>query len=150
VFVAPECFPVVFQAPRESPGPQALQALKRERTQRYQSRPVRYRRCPICHEIMQRRNFCDVSGLVVDVCFADGTFFPPGTFPLALDFVERGGLFLMHRHRKLQRPSAPTAGFGDLIRPRSGSTDLVFWPWRLLTLPWRLLKALVELFLTRR
>ena len=36
---------------------------------------VTYRPCPVCHKLMVRRNFALTSGIVVDVCGADGLWF---------------------------------------------------------------------------
>lgn len=123
VFVAPECFAEVFESPRTQPPQHELRALKKERHAHYRSGPVRYRRCAICLELMQRRNFCDVSGLIVDVCFAHGTWFPSGTFSPARRFVEHGGFFLMHRARTLARAPARTGAvdLGLLHARRDGA-----------------------------
>lgn len=56
------------------------------------SDPVRYRPCPSCSRLMNRKNFGGTSGIVVDVCTLHGTFFDPGELPRVLEFVRRGGL----------------------------------------------------------
>jgi Zn-finger nucleic acid-binding protein len=56
------------------------------------SDPVRYRPCPGCHQLMNRKNFGGVSGIVVDVCSRHGTFFDAGELPRVLAFVRQGGL----------------------------------------------------------
>lgn len=56
------------------------------------SDPVRYRPCPSCAQLMNRKNFGGTSGVVVDVCSLHGTFFDAGELPRVLDFVRRGGL----------------------------------------------------------
>lgn len=53
---------------------------------------VRYRPCPSCAQLMNRKNFGGSSGIVVDVCSVHGTFFDAGELPRVLDFVRRGGL----------------------------------------------------------
>jgi hypothetical protein len=53
---------------------------------------VRYRPCPHCAQLMNRKNFGGASGIVVDVCALHGTFFDSGELPRVLDFVKRGGL----------------------------------------------------------
>lgn len=53
---------------------------------------VRYRACPTCSQLMNRKNFGGASGIVVDVCSVHGTFFDAGELPRVLDFVRRGGL----------------------------------------------------------
>jgi Zn-finger nucleic acid-binding protein len=54
--------------------------------------PVRYVPCPVCGDMMNRRNFGKTSGVIVDVCARDGTWFEPGELPRVLAFVEAGGL----------------------------------------------------------
>lgn len=54
--------------------------------------PVRYRACPSCLQMMNRKNFGGASGIVVDVCAVHGTFFDAGELPRVLSFVRHGGL----------------------------------------------------------
>lgn len=56
------------------------------------ARPVRYLPCPACSQMMNRKNFGDTSGIVVDVCSRHGVWFEPGELPRVLSFVEAGGL----------------------------------------------------------
>lgn len=53
---------------------------------------VRYLPCPLCTGLMNRRNFGERSGVIVDVCRAHGVWFDPGELPRVLAFVSRGGL----------------------------------------------------------
>lgn len=53
---------------------------------------VRYRSCPVCSDMMNRKNFGGTSGIIVDVCAKHGTFFDAGELPRVLAFVRRGGL----------------------------------------------------------
>lgn len=54
--------------------------------------PVRYRACPACQQLMNRKNFGGASGIIVDVCALHGTFFDSGELPRVLTFVRHGGL----------------------------------------------------------
>jgi Zn-finger nucleic acid-binding protein len=54
--------------------------------------PVRYRRCPQCHEMMHRLNFARCSGVIVDVCRAHGTWFDANELHRIVHFIRRGGL----------------------------------------------------------
>lgn len=54
--------------------------------------PVRYRACPSCQQLMNRKNFGGASGIIVDVCSLHGTFFDAGELPRVLAFVRHGGL----------------------------------------------------------
>ncbi|HEY2406476.1 MAG TPA: zf-TFIIB domain-containing protein [Polyangiaceae bacterium] len=62
------------------------------------SERVRYRPCPICKSMMNRKNFGGTSGVVLDVCARHGTWFDPGELPRVLEFVRQGGL----EHQKLR------------------------------------------------
>jgi Zn-finger nucleic acid-binding protein len=69
---------------------------------------VRYVPCPLCRELMNRKNFGGASGVVVDVCRTHGTWFDAGELPAALAFVETGGLVVAHareRQRERERES---------------------------------------------
>ncbi len=72
--------------------------------------PVRYRPCPGCGHFMNRKNFGGVSGIVVDVCSAHGTFFDAGELPRVLEFVRRGGL--AKANAVLRTEAAPTTRAG--------------------------------------
>lgn len=54
--------------------------------------PVRYLPCPACGSIMNRKNFGESSGIVVDVCARHGVWFEEGELPRVLAFVRAGGL----------------------------------------------------------
>lgn len=56
--------------------------------------PVVYRGCPSCGQMMHRRNFGRVSGVVVDDCRTCGTWFDAGELEAVLAFVSAGGLAL--------------------------------------------------------
>lgn len=68
------------------------------------SQPVTYVPCPKCQQLMLRRNFGGISGVVVDVCAAHGTWFDAGELPRILAFVGSGGLRLV-RQREAERQS---------------------------------------------
>lgn len=53
---------------------------------------VTYVRCPVCHTMMNRKNFAQISGVIVDVCGHHGTWFDPGELEKLMDFIARGGL----------------------------------------------------------
>jgi Zn-finger nucleic acid-binding protein len=54
--------------------------------------PVRYRKCPVCGEMMLRRNFRESSGVVVDVCSAHGLWLDAGELATILEFAKTGAL----------------------------------------------------------
>lgn len=64
------------------------------------SKPVRidvekkiaYLRCPVCRTMMNRKNFGQISGVIVDVCGYHGTWFDRGELEKIMDFIAHGGL----------------------------------------------------------
>lgn len=54
--------------------------------------PVKYRRCPRCRKMMNRMNFGQGSGTVIDVCRGDGTFLDAGELHAIVTFIRGGGL----------------------------------------------------------
>jgi Zn-finger nucleic acid-binding protein len=53
---------------------------------------VRYVPCPRCGKLMNRVNFAHSSGVIVDVCKADGVWLERGELERVVGFVEAGGL----------------------------------------------------------
>jgi Zn-finger nucleic acid-binding protein len=53
---------------------------------------VKYVPCPQCHTKMNRVNFGKVSGVIVDVCRAHGTWFDGGELTRIVSFAAAGGL----------------------------------------------------------
>ncbi len=53
---------------------------------------VRYRRCPLCREVMNRVNFAGNTGVIVDVCLADGWWLDAGELTRVLDHARTRGL----------------------------------------------------------
>ena len=55
-------------------------------------REIHYRPCARCGKLMNRINFGRISGTVVDVCRAHGTFLDPGELHQIVAFIQAGGL----------------------------------------------------------
>ncbi len=72
--------------------------------------PVHYRPCPSCSQLMNRKNFGGISGIVVDVCTLHGTYFDAGELPRVLEFVRRGGLAKAQAIIQISTPKATSAG----------------------------------------
>lgn len=53
---------------------------------------VRYIPCPRCQRLMNRKNFAQGSGVVLDVCSKHGIWLDRGELERLLGFVEKGGL----------------------------------------------------------
>jgi Zn-finger nucleic acid-binding protein len=83
---------------------------------------VRYVPCPSCGELMNRKNFGSISGIIIDVCKPHGIWLDHGELARALAFSEKGGLVEARRRevaeleqRKERAESgAPPAGAGWL------------------------------------
>jgi Zn-finger nucleic acid-binding protein len=54
--------------------------------------PIKYRPCVRCGKMMNRMNFGQVSGTVVDVCRGHGTFLDAGELHAIVTFIRGGGL----------------------------------------------------------
>jgi Zn-finger nucleic acid-binding protein len=111
---------------------------------------VRYRRCPVCQDIMNRINFAHCSGVVVDVCAKHGTWFDKDELQRIVLFIRAGGLddarareraALEEERRRLEAARRDKAGLGpaEEDHPRHiglsslvGATDglLGRWLWR--------------------
>ncbi len=77
--------------------------------------PVRYLPCPVCHARMNRKNFGERSGVIVDVCKSHGIWFDHGELPRVLAWVEEGGLQdLAQREEQRRRETAREAAISAM------------------------------------
>jgi Zn-finger nucleic acid-binding protein len=79
--------------------------------------PVRYLKCPMCHDLMNRVNFGKRSGIIVEVCKPHGVWFEKGQLTRAIEFVADGGLVETNRRgaelaREKQREAHVAAAIG--------------------------------------
>jgi Zn-finger nucleic acid-binding protein len=66
-------------------------------------RPTReYIPCPDCGQLMNRKNFAEISGVIIDVCKSHGVWFDSGELGRILKFVMGGGL-LEARRREIEK-----------------------------------------------
>lgn len=63
---------------------------------------VRYIPCPRCGKLMNRQNFARSSGVITDVCKADGVWLDRGELQRVIGFVDSGGL-AVQRARELEQ-----------------------------------------------
>ena len=89
--------------------------------------PVRYRPCPSCQQLMNRKNFGGASGIIVDVCVRHGTFFEAGELPRVLEFVRRGGLAQAQATLKNNGPSLASSSLALSAAPGHSSGLLDDW-----------------------
>jgi len=66
--------------------------------------PIVYRPCPVCAELMNRFNFADCSGVVLDACKPHGVWFDPDELRRIVAFIQGGGLDVARKkeRRKLE------------------------------------------------
>ncbi len=64
---------------------------------------VHYVSCPQCHNAMNRVNFGKVSGVILDVCRAHGTWFDAGELTRVVAFAGAGGFERTRASERLER-----------------------------------------------
>ena len=75
--------------------------------------PVAYRRCPGCRQLMHRKNFARISGVVIDWCRAHGTWLDAQELEQVARFVRTGG---MDRTATLERDESRAAAQLRVLR----------------------------------
>src|SRR5260221_3094962 len=99
---------------------------------------VRYIYCPVCGEFMNRVNFAQYSGVVVDVCKPHGTWLDRDELRRIVEFIRAGGLDrsrqreiaeLEHQRRHLAAEKTDAADqaakYGRQYDPRSRALSFV-------------------------
>jgi Zn-finger nucleic acid-binding protein len=61
---------------------------------------IRYRRCLICSQLMNRVNYAHCSGVIVDVCARHGVWFDRNELQRIVAFIRQGGLDLARRREQ--------------------------------------------------
>ncbi len=87
-FISPEVLRTLVRRYQSS----SMELPQRLRPNNPLSDRLTYLPCPQCGELMLRRNFGRVSGIIVDVCAAHGTWFDVGEVPRILGFIAQGGI----------------------------------------------------------
>jgi Zn-finger nucleic acid-binding protein len=104
---------------------------------------VSYRPCVSCGTMMNRVNFAQISGVVVDVCRAHGTFLDGGELQRIVSFIQGGGLERTRQRQmedlraertrvqmleaRARRLNARSAQDSTAFSAGAGFTDLVSW-----------------------
>lgn len=74
------------------------------------SAPVCYRPCPICGTLMNRENFGEISGVIVDTCRGHGVYLDAGELQQIMQWVRAGGAMKAELKRRTEaqdpRPAA--------------------------------------------
>ncbi|RMG09844.1 MAG: zinc ribbon domain-containing protein [Planctomycetota bacterium] len=82
-----------------------------ERPSRRHEQNVRYLACPVCGEMMNRKNFARCSGVVIDWCKGHGYWFDTNELEEIFRFIQGGGL---EKSRNLRDPILRKAATGSL------------------------------------
>lgn len=101
--------------------------------------------CPDCRQLMNRRNFGNISGVLVDICKAHGIWFDKGELGRIMQFVMRGGLATVRKrevekeNREERERRANEIVIAGLHEPASRETE-AGWVGDLLQIIYRLLQ----------
>jgi Zn-finger nucleic acid-binding protein len=63
---------------------------------------IQYVPCPDCKNLMNRNNFANSSGVIVDICKLHGVWFDAEELPKIIEFIRKGGLDRQRQKEKLQ------------------------------------------------
>lgn len=76
---------------REVPPVQVVDHLALARLAEHNGEPVRYRKCPVCRKMMNRVNYGQSSGVIVDRCRDHGVYLDAGELRRIEAWVRAGG-----------------------------------------------------------
>ncbi|MCA8959396.1 MAG: zf-TFIIB domain-containing protein [Planctomycetes bacterium] len=82
---------------------------------------VRYVPCPVCQQLMNRKNFAEISGVIIDWCKGHGYWFDAFELEQILAFVSSGGL---DRSRTRQLDQARRRAEAAAKRAASSAPDM--------------------------
>lgn len=68
---------------------------------------VKYIPCPVCSEMMNRRNFGQTSGVIIDSCREHGVWLDNQELARIVKYLEEGGAEMATRYQAQQREMAP-------------------------------------------
>jgi Zn-finger nucleic acid-binding protein len=84
---------------------------------------IRYRPCPVCGELMNRFNFANCSGVILDACKPHGVWFDADELRRIVEFIRGGGLDVARANElqsiELERHRLERAA-DDIQRPLTG------------------------------
>ncbi|MBS1765873.1 MAG: zf-TFIIB domain-containing protein [Acidobacteria bacterium] len=81
-----------------------------------------YRPCPDCKQLMNRVNFAQISGVILDACKAHGTFFDPDELRRLVAFLQGGGMDRA-RSRQMDALKAEQQRLQDQAASMAGGMD---------------------------
>lgn len=92
---------------------------------------VEYRKCPRCDDVMMRRNFGGISGVIIDECSIHGVYLDAGELEALETFIRLGGLQLSkqadQRTRARQQREQPPPPKIEMHRPSGGGALSQLW-----------------------
>ena len=95
-----------------------IETINKELFQRETKRASFYIKCPVCSEMMQRKNFREKSGVITDCCNAHGVWLESGELKKLLEWKKAGGQLL---HDKVSQEQSVTAAQRKKQDSRSSS-----------------------------
>jgi Zn-finger nucleic acid-binding protein len=139
----PSCMGLFFDAgeldaviDREAPQVHDIDHLALSRLSEQNGEPVRYRKCPICRNAMNRVNYGKSSGVIADRCRNHGVYLDAGELRRIVAWVRAGGRLAAEQKAaeeartsqeiKLPVPSLPGMEQADFAFPRLGTFLLKF------------------------
>lgn len=89
------------------------------------SQKVKYIKCPVCRNFMNRVNFGHRSGVVVDRCKAHGIWLDNGEVTHLMEWKKAGGQLLHAQHTQKKKKQYPSGANSALSAPlfKTGSND---------------------------
>ena len=90
---------------------------------------VRYIPCPVCGQLMNRKNFAGCSGVIIDWCGRHGFWFDAEELEKILRFVQSGGLDKA-RERELRRSQEEIIRLESQVRSWGGTPRAPLWGFR--------------------
>lgn len=99
---------------------------------RLRDEEIRYRECPRCREVMLRRNFGVISGVIVDECARHGVFLDAGELEAIEAFLRAGGRALGDAARasaraRMMPPAPEPLPSPARVRARERAAGDVLW-----------------------
>jgi Zn-finger nucleic acid-binding protein len=114
---------------------------------------VRYLPCPKCKNLMNRRNFGEISGVIINTCRNCGVWLDNQALDHIVHFIQDGGMEKAHDHeiqeqahraRMLARPPAPSDATLPLYTPQRNLNWWILASPVLARIAWMVVRALLK------
>lgn len=83
---------------------------------------IRYVACPDCGQLMNRNNFAQSSGVIIDVCKPHGIWFDTDELPGIIEFIRKGGIEHA-REKQLNEIKEERSRLNDEMRVQSSRDE---------------------------